>query len=510
MSRFNLIDEKWIPVCFRDGRREELGIRDVLLHADEIAGIEDGSPLVVASLYRFLLAVLYRALEGPTDIDEAKDLFNNGFPAEKITAYLEKWSDRFWLFHEEHPFGQVPSFEPTNWRMWSAIAIEHNADNAKIVFDHVSTLGDSRIDDSSAARWLLASLTFSVSSGKSEIAHTKDAPSTGAMMVIPIGKSMRETLASMLVPETKDVVEGDLPIWERKLETVASLRKMAPRGITGFADRYSWLSRAIRFKDDGMPGVSRLGFASGVNCDVGSHRDPMLAYKTHDKFGLLPVQFHGRGVWRNFDSLLPGGDEERGTPAVIQHAIRLSGHNVARLPTGIIVLGLSNTKAKIDFWRMERFALPTALASHPDVRADIRSFLDAAEQTQNVLLATCRAYAGDLISRGNGRPDQKDVSAFISQMPCLPRYWSMLEGRFQETLQSFTCEADPFRVEMTWISSVHKALIDAWECHKSSIDGGDAWSIRALVKSERKIFEEGIKLKRRILELEEYLRKEES
>ncbi len=78
MSRFNLIDEKWIPVRFPDGTRDELGIRDTLLRSKEIAAIEDPSPLVVAALHRFLLAVLYRALEGPTDIDQAKALFKAG------------------------------------------------------------------------------------------------------------------------------------------------------------------------------------------------------------------------------------------------------------------------------------------------------------------------------------------------------------------------------------------------------------------------------------------------
>ena len=84
MSRFNLIDEKWIPVRFPDGTRAELGIQDTLLRAKEIEAIEDASPLVVASLHRFLLAVLYRALEGPTDIDQAKALFAAGLPGDKI------------------------------------------------------------------------------------------------------------------------------------------------------------------------------------------------------------------------------------------------------------------------------------------------------------------------------------------------------------------------------------------------------------------------------------------
>ena len=81
MSRFNLIDEPWIPVRFPNGTRTKLGIRDTLLRAKEIAVIEDASPLVVAALHRFLLAVLYRALEGPTDIDQAKGWFKSGRPA---------------------------------------------------------------------------------------------------------------------------------------------------------------------------------------------------------------------------------------------------------------------------------------------------------------------------------------------------------------------------------------------------------------------------------------------
>ncbi|MCI0422867.1 MAG: type I-E CRISPR-associated protein Cse1/CasA, partial [Acidobacteria bacterium] len=149
MSRFNLIDEKWIPIRFPDGSRDELGIRDTLLRAKEIAAIENSSPLVVAALHRFLLAILYRALAGPTDIDQAKALFKEGLPSEKITAYLEEWRNRFWLFDEKFPFYQVPAYEPQEkngkkeWRSWPAIAAEHNANNAKVLFDHVeiSTAG---------------------------------------------------------------------------------------------------------------------------------------------------------------------------------------------------------------------------------------------------------------------------------------------------------------------------------------------------------------------------------
>ena len=203
MSRFNLIDEKWIPVRFHDGTRDELGIRDTLLRAKEIAAIEDSSPLVVAALHRFLLAVLYRALEGPTDPDQSKAWFKAGWPSEKITTYLEKWRDRFWLFDEKNPFGQIPTFEPKAWRAWTALAAEHNADTAKVLFDHVDTTASGSIKPAAAVRWLLATQTFAVSAGKSEIAHTGTAPSAGSVMAIPVGLNLLDTLLFCLVPQNR-------------------------------------------------------------------------------------------------------------------------------------------------------------------------------------------------------------------------------------------------------------------------------------------------------------------
>ena len=246
MSRFNLIDEKWIPVRFPDGTRGELGIRDTLLRSGKIAAIEDPSPLVVAALHRFLLAVLYRALEGPTDIDQAKALFKAGFPSKKITAYLEKWRDRFWLFDETYPFGQIPTFEPKTWRAWTVLAAEHNADNAKVLFDHVDVEAPGAISAAAATRWILATQTFSVSCGKSELSHTGTAPSATAAMVLPLGGNLQDTLLLSLVPQNREIIAADNPLWERSPESVESLKAGVERRASGLADRYTWRIRAIR------------------------------------------------------------------------------------------------------------------------------------------------------------------------------------------------------------------------------------------------------------------------
>ncbi|QEW05304.1 type I-E CRISPR-associated protein Cse1/CasA [Nitrincola iocasae] len=158
MSRFNLIDEKWIPVKFPDGTRDELGIRDTLLRAGEIQSIEDASPLVVAALHRFLLAVLYRALGGPTDIEQAKELFRNGFPANKITSYLDKWRDRFWLFDEKYPFGQNPNVPKKAIEPWTKLTAEYNATSNKVLFDHVDTGNPGTRTPSECSRWLCSGI----------------------------------------------------------------------------------------------------------------------------------------------------------------------------------------------------------------------------------------------------------------------------------------------------------------------------------------------------------------
>ena len=381
-SRFSLIDEAWIPVRRLDGARVELGIREVLQQAKNIAVIEDPSPLVTASLHRFLLAVLYRALEGPADIDQARALFKAGLPADKIDAYLERWRERFWLFDDNYPFFQIPDFEPKVWRAWTVLAAEHNADNAKVLFDHVDVTRPNSVPPAAAARWLLATQTFSVSAGKSELSHTGTAPSATAAMVLPLGHQLEDTLLLNLVPQNRAVLANDLPVWERKPETVASLKAGAERNIAGYADRYTWRTRSIRLRGEADGSVSTLAFASGVENASKDSIDPMLAYRIDEERGPRSIQFSDRGVWREFHSLLPNRDTKKHiAPSVIQHAVNLTERAKERFPISSMVLGLSNVlgQAKINFWRTERFALPeTLIAENGAAYWEIKELLDKA------------------------------------------------------------------------------------------------------------------------------------
>ena len=484
MSRFNLIDEKWIPVRFPDGTRDELSIRDTLLQSKEIVAIEDPSPLVVAALHRFLLAVLYRALQGPTDIEQAKALFKGGLPGERITAYLERWRDRFWLFDEKYPFGQNPNVAKDEIEPWTKLTAEYNAISNKVLFDHTDTRKPGAREPNECARWLLSTMTFSIAGGRGFY----PSPSPNAMMCIPLGRNLHETLCYCLVPyPNRQVMSTDSALWEREPKTLPL--GIPKRMASGYADLYTWQSRMIRLEELPSCGVTVMRFVRGDGFENPSNSpDPMQPYKVDRTYGRLPVQFReDRGTWRDFDSLLP--DSSDLAPLTVQNALRLAGNIAAYLPESILVLGLryKPPSANVDFWRMERFALPEALSGDRFIRTEIRQLLTDAEDAQKSLWLTCRSFARDLLSRGERVPAGADISRFVEQMPVNPWYWSTLESRFHEILHEYTLDRDSEDIRCLWLKSVRDTLKAAWEQHGASVCTGDAWAIRALVKSEKPV-----------------------
>ena len=109
MSRFNLIDEKWIPVRFPDGTARRTGNQGYLAAGEGnrgnrrplAAGGRVAAPLLAGrSVPRSGRPDRYR--RGQSSCSKA------GLPGNKITDYLKKWRDRFWLFDAKYPFGQNP------------------------------------------------------------------------------------------------------------------------------------------------------------------------------------------------------------------------------------------------------------------------------------------------------------------------------------------------------------------------------------------------------------------
>lgn len=483
MRAFNLIVEAWIPVRYDNGQVGEVGIREVLLRATEIAAIEDASPLVVAALHRLLLAVLYRALQGPTDIDQALDLYETGLPLSKITTYLDKWLDRFWLFDDTHPFWQVAEFEPTEWKPWTVLAAEHNRDNNKVLFDHTDNTRASSAPAGRVARYLAATQTFALGGGRSEFSYAAGAPSATSLMVLPEGVTLQESLLLALVPESRDVLLTDLPVWERQPDTPEELRAGPSRVASGRADLYTWRSRSVRLcAGEGTGEVVGAGFASGMRYEPSMLADPMCGHRVDPEHGLLPAQLRDRGIWREFDSLLP--DSEALAPAVIAHAAALRRNTRRRGRLTVLALGQCTDRAKLLFWRQERFVLPAQLGSEGATRRQVRSLLEGAAAMEGCLRDACRRFARHVISRGERDVAARDVTSFTNAMTVVPAFWSRLEREFHEVLGSLQVGREDDTIASRWSAAVNSAARDAWDAHVSAIDIGNPWILRAILKAE--------------------------
>lgn len=500
MSQYNLIDEKWIPVIDLSGNRKQLGIKDVLLQAENLARIEDPSPLVTAALHRFLLAVLYRALEGPCDIDEAKQYFREGLPKEKINQYLEKWRPRFWLFDEKYPFGQNPNIPNEEIEPWTKLTSEYNSTSSKVLFDHTDINNLFVPSNDSIAKWIITTMNFSVRGGRGY----SPSPSSNARFVIPIGNSVNYTLLFCLHPyPNKEVAVMDLPLWEQDIQSYDYYKRKLERISKGYADRYTWQSRIMKLISDSKGKVKKVAFMSGIRHLDSPTTEAMIPYISHPTKGVIVMPLEDKGMWRDFDSLVPNGTGH--SPKIMDNVCTLCGRNRTLMPKKFLILGQSFSNAKIVFWRMEEFTLPAKLFESVEVYHDIKSLLLKAEDVSEYLNLACRETGKMILTHGERSLEVGDLTKYVINIGTLPYYWSTLEPKFHVVLHNYAIDKNPEEINHDWLISIRDSLSKAWILVQKSIAGGDAWAIRALVKGEDIIAKKISELNQDIQKLKEVL-----
>jgi CRISPR system Cascade subunit CasA len=112
--RFNLIDEKWIPVA-----NEGLASLTDIYSQPRFTAL-GGNPIQKIALIKLLLAIAQSAYT-PKDDPDWKALGANGM-AEKALAYLEEKKGCFWLYGEK-PFLQMPAIAQAAKQPFGAVSI---------------------------------------------------------------------------------------------------------------------------------------------------------------------------------------------------------------------------------------------------------------------------------------------------------------------------------------------------------------------------------------------------
>lgn len=469
VGKFNLLEDPWIPVL-RDGQVREVGLGEVLLEAHTVERIETPSPLEEASLHRLLLAVLYRA-QPVRDEDDSLEILDKGsFDRTSLERYLDRYHERFYLFHKTAPFLQIADLPDDKPLPWSKLLPELASGNNPTLFDHTTEENVPQASYSQAARALLVHQSYALGGllRRLGVTSAEDAPLARPAVFLPTDSTLLRTLVLNLVPEG---LPDDVPTWETaplRVDDVA--RKTTRWPLEGAARVYSWPSRGVRLLDDG-DGVRNMAYGPGVEPQDVSWRDPMVAYRLSKQGKLTPLRLSmEKSFWRDFAAMLPGTGGA--LPGVLFHAFRLAEE--AGASYRLRVLGQVSDQAKVYDVRREVYPLPRDLLS-PAAQAYLRWGLELAEGLGRGL-----GKAAWQVARGTlGDRDLNELQAFAKSLPLLRLYWAELDAKFPGFLNSL----EGPEVLGGWSEALRRAAWTAWDETRKFV-GTESRHLKALVEGE--------------------------
>ncbi|MBT9258261.1 MAG: type I-E CRISPR-associated protein Cse1/CasA [Clostridiales bacterium] len=441
---YDLLREPWIPVVRSDGSFDSLGLRDVLFQAHELRAVSGETPVVTAAIYRLLLAVLYAALGMPNS-DTWEDIRAQGrFPSDRLDAYLNRWSDRFDLFHPKRPFFQWSDDRVSKKSIIDLVLHMASGNNATL-FDHHHEAQNVALTPDEAARSLLAEHAFGLGGLSGLPQKFTDAPWARGVIFLAEGTTLFETLMfNYLLERHWSTVpfsnpEVDRAFWEA--DDPLSPKRDRPLGVK---DYLTWPNRLIwlfpEIDSDGRFLVRQVTRAPGLTLNKNSLRDPYKHYQQSKKSGYTELRFReDRALWRDSVSLFQLQSEDHWPPRPVAWLSDLFTDGLlpreARLR--LMALGMATDQSKINFFREEHFPLPQDYLREPSRVNDLSLALGLSEQVGEKLGQALHRLATLLLSPGgedpNGRrPDHNQVNDLMGHWGALRAYWSALEIPFYQ------------------------------------------------------------------------------
>lgn len=348
---FNLLDEPWIRVMTEDCTVVERSLMQVLLNSHQYQRLAGELPTQDVALLRLLLAILQTVFyrvdpEGEDDpiedraaaIRRWQALWNAGhFPVQPIRTYLETWKDRFWLFHPEHPFYQVPAAAVGTKFKASKLNGELSESAHKMrLFPLRDGEEKETLSYAEAARWLVTLIGFDDS------ASTKKETGTGTgwlgdrVNVYAIGENLFETLMLNLVflKDGRYVWAENIPAWEQPTVTTAKKREIPlpdnQAELLTLQSRRLILSReenrVTGFSSTGGDFFGKEGRANAFSEQMTLWRAGKTPKNAVPQFVPAPVD-PWRQMWRDFEVIL-GRREDTHIPGVVAWLTELRRKNV--------------------------------------------------------------------------------------------------------------------------------------------------------------------------------------
>ena len=338
-KEFNLLDEPWILVKTRTGEVKEWSILEVFRYAHEAQHLAGELPTQDIAVMRLLLAIMHGAFI-TSDIDDDEMAIacwqemwaEKKFMYEVVAEYLERYRERFWLFHPEQPFYQVANLKSVmdeyrikNVKGYKVKDEEKLKTVARLIgdlfqSDHGQRLFPPRtggkqgmLDYAEAARWLLHLNGFDDDSAKKPT--PKGVGYLGQLgLVYAQGANLFETLMLnfVLLDDRNEVFAdhetGSHAYWEKPVCTSIENLIVQPMAQK---DLLTMQSRRILLKRSSGKVIGYLStMGDYFDKDQPLTNENMTLWRVDEKKGIIPkLHKPDRQLWRDFSALLCKEDE---------------------------------------------------------------------------------------------------------------------------------------------------------------------------------------------------------
>ena len=377
-ATFDILLEPWIPVVEEDGTTRELGLLEVLERAHQLRAVQDPSPLVEYSVYRFLIVFLMDMLR-PEDTEALEELLEEGqFDPDEIRDYVAMCQAEgvsFDLLDEERPFLQTAYRVEWDQKPKPVSILDYTVPNGNnhIHFDHRQE--QMAYTPGKALRMMLAAQIFCTAGVQGYPSNVNGAPPWFALIR---GESLFQTLIlGMLDLDHIGIPFDQPPVLWRNTEEVEAKKQVA---------QTSWLfgmlfpARRIHLiPDEDGNAVSHVYFSQGMNYQVtNAWTDPHVAYRLSDKgrFNWKPSE--DESIWRNLTCLI----DLKQAPQIVSQYMDLDQ------PDGELLLTLYGVQTnQASYLRSQRYdlSLPVKLLGNEYALHYVADYIDRAERLGRAL-----------------------------------------------------------------------------------------------------------------------------
>ncbi|MFI6575408.1 type I-E CRISPR-associated protein Cse1/CasA [Nocardiopsis sp. NPDC050513] len=447
----NLVDDKWLPVQPFEGVLDRVSLRTGLLEAEKFSNLVFPAPtLLPAVLRQVLLPVVIDAIGSPRSSSEWRSWFDRGCfsdaQRERLEEYLDEHARSFDLFSEKRPFAQVGGLktEKGETKSSSLLVSSIASGNNVPLFSGMTEADTLALEPAEAAWWLLHTHcwdTAAIKSGAEGDPQAAKGKTTGNPtgplgqlgVIIPLGRTLYETLLLNLPPRDHSPDSFDRPQWRAdEVDTVAGSTPVSSpasprwslRPELGLMDLLTWQSRRIRLIPEETPDglrVTQVVLCAGDRLSRAPQNEPHTAWSWTSKPRKGQQQWRprrhrpGRAIWQGLESLLavnlPADPEEGGSPETEVTSdllralgeLRIDGALPDDYPMQIVAAGMvyGNQSAVVESAIADRLPLPLAALASGEFTQDL--VRDLARQANTLATALNRLHS-DLRRLAGGDP----------------------------------------------------------------------------------------------------------